>query len=81
VKAIKTSFWIVESLRKQDGVGVTGIAREMGIAKSGVYKHLQTLVYLGYLYQDDGCLLSNQFRRLTASAGNQIPIEHAHRPR
>ena len=78
VKATETSFRIVELIREHEDIAVAEIAREMGVAKSGVHKHLQTLVHLGYLYQDDnGYHLSNQFRTLCSSAAKQLPVETA----
>lgn len=53
VRAVATSFRILEALRESGG-GVSAIAAELDIAKSTVHNHLQTLEHLGYVVADDG---------------------------
>ena len=47
-----TVFSIVEALDRRGEMGVTEIAEETGITKSSVYKHLDTLRYLGYIRKE-----------------------------
>lgn len=49
VDAVVTGFRIVEALARGERLGVTDIARRTGVAKSSVYKHLDTLRHLGYV--------------------------------
>lgn len=49
VKSDVTVFRIIRTLKRWDKLGVTEIAQETGIAKSSVYKHLDTLQDLGYV--------------------------------
>lgn len=35
-----------------DGVGVTAIAKQLDLTKSGIFRHLQTLLQSGYIVQD-----------------------------
>lgn len=44
INSDETAFEIVDLLLERDGAGVTEIATEIGVAKSTVYKHLQTMV-------------------------------------
>lgn len=43
------SFEILEAVSELDGAGVSELARHLDRSKSGVYKHLRTLVQQGYL--------------------------------
>ena len=43
VKSVETAIRLVEALEELGGAGVTEIANEMGLAKSTVHDHLQTL--------------------------------------
>lgn len=54
VGAVITGFRIVKELAGGEQLGVTELARRTGIAKSSVYKHLDTLRALGYVTKDDG---------------------------
>lgn len=59
VKSVATAFRVVEALDRQDPRGVTEVARETGVAKSSVYKHLDTLRHLGYVTRtEEGYALS-----------------------
>lgn len=80
VKAIETTFTILDTICENSDTGVTALATEVGVSKSAVYKHLQTLLHLGYIYQDeDGYHLSNQFRRLSTAAGQPLPLDNIRR--
>jgi DNA-binding IclR family transcriptional regulator len=54
INSLATAFRIVEVLERRGTLGVTDIARETGVAKSSVYKHLDTLRATGYVSRDDG---------------------------
>ncbi len=54
VMAIRLALSIVEALAKQETVGVTELARALGTTKPRVFRHLRTLVDLGYAAQDPG---------------------------
>lgn len=49
VDAVVTCFRIVDALARGEQLGVTDLAQRTGIAKSSVYKHLDTLRYMGYV--------------------------------
>lgn len=52
IKATQTSFEILELVQEEGGLTTTEITREVGLAKSAVHKHLQTLTNLGYLTRE-----------------------------
>lgn len=65
VKATATTFRIVEALERDGSAGVTELAQRTGVAKSSVYKHLDTLRELGYVTKSDGVYeLSFRFFRV-----------------
>jgi DNA-binding IclR family transcriptional regulator len=49
VESVRTTFRILETIREQDGAGITEIADSTGITKSTVFRHLQTLKQGGYV--------------------------------
>ena len=76
VKATETSFHIIELLDRNGGAGVSELAREVGISKSAVYKHVQTLQRLGYLVREgDDYYLSNRFLSLGRGARDRLPLD------
>lgn len=78
VKATMTSFTILEAVRDRQSAGVTEIARDVGLSKSAVYKHLTTLTELGYLVKEDTKYhLSLSFQGLSACARDRHPIHSA----
>lgn len=54
VSAIRLVLEVLESLAKQDSVGVTELANSLGTTKARVFRHLRTLVDQGYAVQDKG---------------------------
>lgn len=54
VKAVETTFDIIEQLYHLEGAGVTEVADKLGLAKSTVHKHLSTLVDREYVVEKDG---------------------------
>ena len=53
VKAAETTFTILETLMQEDGMRLTDIADELGMAKSTVHRYLQTLLRKQYLIRDE----------------------------
>lgn len=53
VQSVLTTFRIVTALQEHGGLRVTQLAQETGIAKSSVFKHLDTLRHLGYVNKHD----------------------------
>ncbi|WP_306060580.1 IclR family transcriptional regulator [Natronococcus wangiae] len=53
VKSVRKLFRIVETLEERESMGITELARETGIAKSSVYKYLDTLHHLGFVTKDE----------------------------
>jgi DNA-binding IclR family transcriptional regulator len=53
VKAVETTFMIVEMLKEMGGGRVTEIANQSDLSKGAVYKHLSTLRDLGYVVKRD----------------------------
>lgn len=53
VKSDIKAFRIIRALERREELGVTEIMRETGIAKSSVYKHLDTLRHLGYVTKSE----------------------------
>ena len=54
VQATRTSFELIEALRRADGAGVRALADRLSIPKSTVHDHLRTLTEMGYVVQTDG---------------------------
>ncbi|MCY4731607.1 IclR family transcriptional regulator [Natronomonas gomsonensis] len=52
VKAAETTFTILETLKRHDGMRLTELASELGMAKSTVHRYLQTLLQKQYLVKD-----------------------------
>jgi DNA-binding IclR family transcriptional regulator len=53
VRSVRTAFDVLETLAASRApLGVTEIARALGITKTRVYRHLRTLVGSGYVTQD-----------------------------
>lgn len=52
VKTTQTAFELLEHLQDNDGGQVSDIAKEMGLAKSTVHRHLSTLYEMGYVIKE-----------------------------
>ena len=52
-KTTVTSFRVIEVLKTHDQAGVTTIAKELGLSKGAVHKHLTTLETIGYVIKED----------------------------
>jgi len=54
VGSVVTAFEVLEALRRLNGAGVTAVADELGLPKSSVYNHLETLEQEEYVLKQDG---------------------------
>jgi DNA-binding IclR family transcriptional regulator len=54
IRAVDTTLRIVEALNESGTGGVTDLARRLGLPKSTVYNHLDTLNRRGYVVRTDG---------------------------
>jgi DNA-binding IclR family transcriptional regulator len=54
VGAVETLLEVVGELHRRDGAGVTELARELGVAKSTVHRHLLTLERNEYVVREGG---------------------------
>jgi len=54
IGTVGTSFEIIEGLNELGGAGVTELAQHLDKSKSSVYKHLNSLLELGYVTKDNG---------------------------
>lgn len=78
IKSTETCFAVVEAVRAGDGVGISQLARETGLSKGAVYKHVRTLLRLGYLVRrGDDYHLSLRFLVLGRQARERLPAEAA----
>lgn len=53
VQAAETTFAILETLKDEDGMRLTALADELGMAKSTAHRYLQTLLEKQYLIKDE----------------------------
>ena len=68
VRAARIAIGVIELLARHDEMGVTEIARATGTTKPRVYRHLRTLVSLGYAVQRPGSDRYSRGPRLVALA-------------
>ncbi|WP_101294246.1 IclR family transcriptional regulator [Halegenticoccus soli] len=74
-KTTMTSFEIVEALSERESAGVSELAREVGLAKGTVHKHLSTLHRLNYVVKDgDSYRLGLRFLGLGVGVRKRLPI-------
>lgn len=65
LKTTRAAIRVIELLCERDGVGVTELANELGLAKSTAHDHLTTLREMGYAVKEgDEYYLSLRFFRL-----------------
>jgi len=75
VKATETSFRVIEALRERDGAGVSDLAGDLDLSRSGVHKHLTTLCELGYVRKEgDTYRASDRFFTLGAGIRDSDPL-------
>lgn len=55
IGTVGTSFEIIEGLNELGDAGVTELAQHLDKSKSSVYKHLNSLLELGYVTKVNGC--------------------------
>lgn len=81
ITATRTSLRIVEALKRLDGAGLTAVADDLGIAKSTVHNHLQTLMDEGYITNEDGVYrVGLRFLELGEYKRNRMDIYETARP-
>lgn len=75
VKATEHSFQIIESIRDAGGADLSDLTAKTDLSKSAIYKHVQTLLRLGYLVREDNTYyLSSRFLSLGMSARERLPL-------
>jgi len=81
VGATETSFAIIERLSLDDGTGVSALADALGVSKSTVHSHLQTLSELGYVVKEEGeYRLGLRFLGLGDRARQRHDLYHVAKP-
>lgn len=81
ITATRTSLRIVEALKRLDGAGVTGVANDLGIAKSTVHNHLQTLEDEGFVTNEGSVYrVGLRFLELGEYKRNRMDIYEKARP-
>ncbi|MFC6862839.1 IclR family transcriptional regulator [Halomicroarcula sp. GCM10025817] len=81
VNATRTSFRIIEVLKRLDGAGVTAVASELDIPKSTVHNHLQTLLEERYVLKEgDTYSVGLRFLELGEFTRNRMDIYETVRP-
>jgi DNA-binding IclR family transcriptional regulator len=83
VKATQTTFEIIQSLVDLGSAGVSELAQEVGMPKSTVHDHLQTLRELGYVVRDEnrGYRVSTKILFIGESIREQMEIYQQARPK
>lgn len=76
IRAVRTSFEIIDILREKGGAGVTEISNVLGVSKGTVYNHLATLVDDDYVVKDDDDQyhLGLRFADVSHNAMSRVPI-------
>ncbi len=54
IEAVGRALNVMETLAENPGLGVTALAKKMGLTKSIAFRLLQTLEEAGYVYRDEG---------------------------
>jgi len=81
VGATETSFAIAERLASDEGTGISALADQLGLSKSTVHNHLQTLRDLGYVVKDgDEYRLGLRFLGLGDSARRRHGLYRVAKP-
>lgn len=75
VKATATSTYILEALIELDGATGTAVAEEVGLSKSSVHNHLETLTHLGFVVKEDRKYRASlRFLQIGAYVRQQFPL-------
>ena len=78
IKSTATCFEIIEQIQHNGSAGISELAREVDLSKSAVYKHVQTLLRLGYLVRrGNEYHLSLRFLMLGMHARERLPFDAA----
>ncbi len=81
VKSDETLFAIIESLKETNGAGVTELANRLGLSKSAVHKHLNTMAEHGYaVKKGEQYHIGLRFLSHGEYALNQYEVYHAAKP-
>jgi DNA-binding IclR family transcriptional regulator len=78
VKTVETTFAIIQTIEELEGATMAEIVERNGIAKSTAYRHLKTLLDLGYIVNEESSYyLSLEFLRQGVEARDQrVAFEH-----
>lgn len=81
VKAVETTFRILNELQELDGAGVTELADHLDIPKSTVHSYLSTLYQEEFVVkEDDRYYVASKFLNLGIYARNRQPIYDIAKP-
>ncbi|MFC4440159.1 MULTISPECIES: IclR family transcriptional regulator [Natrialbaceae] len=81
IQAVDRAFDIVESVTELNGAGVSELARHVGLPKSTVHNHLNTLERAEYVVREDGEYRTGlKFLRISESARHQHDLYQVARP-
>lgn len=82
VKSIVKTFELLEAVERAGEIGVTELASRTGIAKSSVYKYLDTLRYLGFVTKSEGRYATSlRFFRFGQRVLSRYEVHRIARPR
>lgn len=82
LKTTRTAFDIIEFVKDNDGARVSELAEELDLSKSTVYRHLSTLVEVGYMIKEaDVYYLSLRFGSLWDYVRNRKDIYRLVKPK
>lgn len=82
VQSVSTLFSILELLKENDGMGTTGLAKEMDMSKGAVHRYLQTLVNEGYAVNKGGTYeMGLRFLDFGAYVQTEYPFNQFIRPK
>lgn len=81
VKAAKTTFRIIDTLRELEGAGVSELADRLDMPTSTIHDHLQTLEHEEYLVNENGhYYVGTRFLELGEQARNRKKVYTVSRP-
>lgn len=83
VTTVETAFEILEHLKRHGPLGVTDLADGLGMAKSTVHRHVETMAHHGYVVRVDGDRYRTGLRLfdLGADARNSRELYEVARPK
>ncbi|MFC6974469.1 helix-turn-helix domain-containing protein [Halomicroarcula sp. GCM10025709] len=75
IKAVSTTFEILESLHRSGPMDLTELADRCDLSKPGVFKHLKTLRLLGYVHKQDNVYdLTHRFLGVSLDRRSREPL-------